>query len=72
MKEYEVTVYLPGGAVYFRTAWLEGRGKAGGIAGELGELYGTEMIDLVERTTTRGEITFETLLHAEVWHGGTL
>ncbi|WP_322046089.1 hypothetical protein [Paraburkholderia sp. J67] len=68
MKEYEITVFVPGGSDYFRTVWMADREKAEGIASELGELYGTEAIELVERTLTRTGYTYETLIKAEVWH----
>ncbi|WP_321941618.1 hypothetical protein [Paraburkholderia tropica] len=68
MKEYEITVFIPGGTDYFRTAWMTDREKAEGITSELGELYGIEAIELVERTLTRTGYTYETLIKAEVWH----
>ncbi|MBN3756093.1 hypothetical protein G3N95_24345 [Paraburkholderia sp. Tr-20389] len=67
MKEYEVTVYIPGGGVYFRTTWMEGLVKAEGIAAELSGVYGSEAVELVERTMTRVGTTFRTIRHAEVW-----
>lgn len=67
MKEYQVTVFLPGGGVYFRTAWAEGREQAKGIAKELGGLYGTEAIGLIARRLTAAGYQIETLKRAEVW-----
>ena len=69
MKEYEVTVYIPGGGVYFRTSWMDGLVKAEGIAAELGTLYGKDAVELVERTMTREGCEFRTLQHAAVWRG---
>jgi hypothetical protein len=68
MKEYEVTVFIPGGTDYFRTVWLTDREKAEGIADELGGLYGPDTVELVERTLTRTGYTYETLIAAVVWH----
>jgi len=67
VKEYEVTVYQPGGGVYFRTTWMAGLVKAEGIAAELETVYGKEAIEVVERMMTRAGCAFRTLRRAEVW-----
>lgn len=69
MFEYQVTVYVPGGAIYLRTEWQPDATKAEGIALELASLYGHEVVELVEREQTRTGYSFDTLLHAEVWRG---
>ena len=64
-----MTVYIPGGGVYFRTTWLEGLVKAEGIAAELGAMYGKEAVELVERSVTRKGCEFRTLQRAALWRG---
>jgi hypothetical protein len=66
MKEYQITVYTPAGEVYFATEWMLKGGKAEFIAMELGELFGVERMELVERTLSRGGYTYRTLLETEV------
>ncbi|CAB3758676.1 hypothetical protein [Paraburkholderia humisilvae] len=73
MTEYQITVFQPGGGVYFRTEWLQGdKVKARDIACDLGAKFGTDVIELMSRSLSRAGYDYEVLLAADVWHGGSL
>lgn len=72
MTEYQITVYFPGGGVYFRTEWREDATVADGMLVDLGATFGTEVVELVSRKLSRAGYDYETIVAAEVWHGGTL